>query len=97
MALIDYHDMDELKNRNEEKVWAAMEEFLAANPAVCRCRDCILDTAAITLNRLPPRYQVYSFHENNPAEDAAHDKLVRETVAAASTRSPSARTTSSRR
>ena len=84
MALIDYHDMDELKNRNEEKVWAAMEEFLAANPAVCRCRDCILDTAAITLNRLTPRYQVYSFHENNPAEDAAHEKLVKETVAAAS-------------
>ena len=85
MALIDYHDMDELKNRNEEHVWAAMEEFLAANPAVCRCRDCILDTAAITLNRLTPRYQVYSFHENNPVEDAAHEKLVRETVAAAST------------
>ena len=56
MALIDYHDIDELKNRNEEKVWAALEEFLAANPAVCRCRDCILDTAAITLNRLTPRY-----------------------------------------
>ena len=35
MALIDYHDMDELKNRNEEKVWAAVEEFLAANPRVC--------------------------------------------------------------
>jgi competence protein ComFB len=50
---------------------------------VCRCRDCILDTAAIALNRLPPRYQVYSFHENNPAEVAAHDQLVKETVAAA--------------
>ena len=85
MALIDYHDMDELKNRNEQKVWAAMEEFLSANPAVCRCRDCILDTAAITLNGLPSRYQVYSFHENNPVEDAAHDQLVQEKVAAAST------------
>lgn len=84
MALIDYHDMDELKNRNEEKVWAAMEDFLAANPTVCRCRDCILDTAAITLNRLPPRYQVYSFHENNPEEDAEREKLIRETVSAAS-------------
>jgi competence protein ComFB len=84
MALIDYHDMDELKNRNEEKVWAAMEGLLAANPAVCRCRDCILDTAAIALNGLPPRYQVYSFHENHPDEDAEQDKLVKETVAAAS-------------
>jgi competence protein ComFB len=84
MALIDYHDMDELKNRNEEKVWAALEQFLAANPTVCRCRDCILDTAAIALNRLPPRYQVYQFHENNPTEDAAHAKFVAEAVASAS-------------
>jgi competence protein ComFB len=84
MALIDYHDMDELKNRNEEKVWAALEDFLTANPGVCRCRDCILDTAAIALNRLPPRYQVYTFHENSPAEDEAHAQLVRETIAAAS-------------
>jgi competence protein ComFB len=85
MALIDYHDMDELKNRNEEKVWAALEDFLAENPTVCRCRDCILDTAAIALNRLPPRYQVYSFHENTVAENEAQAKLVRETIAAAST------------
>ncbi len=84
MALIDFHDMDELKNRNEELVWGAVEEFLMANPSVCRCRDCILDTAAIALNRLPPRYQVYSFHENNPGEEAAQRTLIRETVAAAS-------------
>ena len=84
MPLIDERDMDELKNRNEEKVWAALEDFFAANPAVCQCRDCILDTAAITLNRLPPRYQVYAFHGNDPAEDAAHDTLVAEAMKAAS-------------
>lgn len=84
MALIDFHDMDELKNRNEEQVWAAVEAHLLANPTLCRCRDCILDTAAITLNRLPPRYQVYSFHENNPAEEAAQQARIRETVVAAS-------------
>jgi competence protein ComFB len=84
MALIDYHDVDGLKNRNEEKVWAVLEEFLAANPGVCQCRDCILDTAAVALNRLPPRYQVYAFHKDNPAEDAAQDKLVAEAVRAAS-------------
>jgi competence protein ComFB len=80
MSLINERYMDELKNRNEEEVWAALEDFLATNPAVCQCRDCILDTAAITLNRLPPRYRVYAFHEDNPAGDAAHDKLVAEAV-----------------
>ena len=84
MSLIDERYLDELKNRNEEKVWAALEARLAADAGACRCRDCILDTAAITLNRLAPRYQVYAFHENNPGEDAAHVNLVKETVAAAS-------------
>jgi competence protein ComFB len=84
MSLIDERIMDELMNRNEGNVWAALEEFLAENPGVCQCRDCILDTAAITLNRLPPRYRVSESHENNPAADAAFDTLVAETVRAAS-------------
>ena len=83
MALIDFHDVDELRNCNEEKVWAAIEAHLTANAGLCRCRDCILDTAAIALNRLPPRYQVYSFHDKGPAQDVAYEAQVREAVAAA--------------
>ena len=81
MALIDFHDVDELRNRNEEKVWAALEAHFAANPGACRCRDCVLDTAAIALNRLPPRYQVYSFHDQGTGTDPAHESEVREAVA----------------
>lgn len=84
MALIDFHDVDELRNRNEELVWAAIEAHLAGKPEICRCRDCVLDTAAIALNRLPPRYQVYTFHDKNPAVDAALEAQVREAVAEAS-------------
>jgi len=80
MALIDFHDVDELRNRNEEKVWAALEAHFAANPGACRCRDCVLDTAAIALNRLPSRYQVYSFHDQGAAPDPAHESQVREAV-----------------
>ena len=80
MTLIDFHDVDELRNRNEEKVWAALEAHFAANPGACRCRDCVLDTAALALNRLPPRYQVYTFHGNDPAGGAAQE--AREAVAA---------------
>jgi len=78
------YDLDELKNRNEEKVWTAIEEYLAAHPGVCRCRDCILDTAAIALNRLPARYQVSASHESAPTEDTSHDAEVKEAVVAAS-------------
>jgi competence protein ComFB len=89
MALIDHHDIDELKNRNEEKVWESIEQHLGKNPSLCRCRDCILDAAAIALNRLPPRYQVYSFHENVPdsvrEDDARQQSAVNEAVAQAFT------------
>ena len=83
MALIDFHDVDELKNRQEEKVWAAIEAHLGDNPSLCRCRDCILDAAAIALNRLPPRYQVYSFHENQHEDEAAQEEQARTAVAGA--------------
>jgi len=69
VALIDYHDVDELKNRNEEKVWMAIEHHLGENTELCRCRDCILDAAAIALNTIQPRYHVYSFHEHATTEE----------------------------
>jgi competence protein ComFB len=71
VALIDYHDIDELKNGNEEKVWMAIEHHLGEDSSLCRCRDCILDTAAIALNTLKPRYHVYSFHEKASEEEEA--------------------------
>ena len=84
MALIDFHDVDELKNRNEERVWAAIEQHLSANPQLCRCRDCILDAAALALNRLPPRYHVYSFHEHPRDEgEGAQEAEAEKAVAAA--------------
>lgn len=76
MALIDYHDVDELKNRNEEKVWMAIEHHLGENTELCRCRDCILDAAAIALNTIQPRYHVYSFHEHATTEE--EDELLEE-------------------
>lgn len=72
--MIDYHDVDELKNRNEEKVWMAIEHQLGEDPSLCRCRDCILDAAAIALNSLPPRYHVYSFHEGGAKQ--GEDKVL---------------------
>lgn len=84
MALIEERHRDELRNRIEGRVWAALEEFLEENPAACRCRDCILDTAAIALNRIPPQYRVYDFHGDRPADDAALERLVAEAVRAAS-------------
>lgn len=76
MAGISYHDLDELKNRNEEKVWQAIEKYLDENEDLCSCRDCILDAAAIALNNLPPRYQVYTFHANAPEDNDPGDDVM---------------------
>ena len=83
MTLIDLDDSAGVKNRNEEQVWAAIEAHLAADASACRCRDCILDTAAIALNRLAPRYRVSTFHGKGSERDTAQEALVREAVAAA--------------
>ncbi len=66
MTLLDYHDLEELHNANEELVWAALEQLLNDNPGFCRCRDCVLDAAALALNSLSSRYQVFAFHNNAP-------------------------------
>jgi hypothetical protein len=62
----------------------AIEHHLGENSSLCRCRDCILDAAAIALNSLQPRYHVYSFHEKaGEEEDAALLKEARKAVEAA--------------
>jgi competence protein ComFB len=81
MALIDIHDLDELKNANEEPVWEQLEEVYRKRNDLCRCRDCILDSAALALNCLPPRYRVYSFHGNQMGMPTVDE--VKEAVAGA--------------
>ncbi len=58
----DDDELDILNNRNHERVLDAVEVFLEATPTFCRCRDCRLDLAAITLNGLPGRYYVSEEH-----------------------------------
>ena len=76
MPIIDFHDLDELKNRNEDRVWRAIENYLTVNDKVCRCRDCVLDAAALALNSLPAKYTVYSFHGNAPEEKIPSREVV---------------------
>lgn len=83
MALVDFHDLDELKNKNEEKVWKALEKVLGEHEEYCKCRDCVMDAAAIALNNLPAKYQVYSFHSNEEIEgspNAVVEKAVLEAL-----------------
>jgi competence protein ComFB len=82
VTIINHHDLDELKNKNEVKVWRAIELYLADHTDVCRCRDCILDAAALTLNSIPAKYHVYSFHSNAPEEKEPGPEIIEAVVRA---------------
>ncbi|MGA1861957.1 late competence development ComFB family protein [Deferribacter thermophilus] len=58
MSKINIYDIDKIKNINEKRVWDLLVTFYEQNEEYCTCRDCILDVAAITLNSIPPHYQV---------------------------------------
>ncbi len=57
MTIINFYDIDKLRNVNEKRVWDLLPDFLTANEGICNCRDCVMDMVAITLNSIPPHYQ----------------------------------------
>ena len=46
-------DTRELINVNERFVFDAIERLFKEDKEMCRCEDCVLDTAALALNKLP--------------------------------------------
>ena len=58
MALKDQYDFESLINAAEASVLEELESQIAADPALCRCPDCVLDMAAIALNHVKPAYHV---------------------------------------
>ncbi|KAA0257712.1 competence protein ComFB [Deferribacter autotrophicus] len=58
MAKINIYDVEKIKNINEKRVWDLLVQFYETHSEYCTCRDCILDVVSITLNTIPPHYQV---------------------------------------
>jgi transcriptional regulator with GAF, ATPase, and Fis domain len=54
-------DVRELINVNERFVFDAIERLFKEDKEMCRCEDCVLDTAALALNKLPAHYHHSSF------------------------------------
>ncbi|MDR2305543.1 MAG: late competence development ComFB family protein [Treponema sp.] len=58
MAFRDEYEFDLLKNEAENMVLTELEEQLASYPGViCRCNECVVDMAAISLNSIKPLYR----------------------------------------
>ncbi len=83
----DDDELDILINRNRDKVLDAVETYLDNATDFCRCRDCRLDLAAITLNRAPVRHFVSEYHmkyygeEDEAPLDKRMSRLVNEAAA----------------
>lgn len=58
MANMNIYDIDTIQNVNVRRVWDLLVKVLEDDSSICTCRDCVLDIAAITLNKIPPHYQI---------------------------------------
>jgi competence protein ComFB len=84
MAFIDEYDFEHLKNEAEnlviKELGHQLEEY---KDTICRCNDCIVDMAAISLNNVKPLYRVSllgTLYTANAMEEKAYAKKIREAV-----------------
>jgi len=58
MAFTDEYDFDLLKNEAEHLVIREIEQQLKSDQGnMCRCNECVVDIAAISLNNVKPLYR----------------------------------------
>lgn len=64
---IDFTELEDLKNLSEELFVEELNRLLESGEVTsCNCENCLLDVAAIVLNRVPPMYHVNELERYNP-------------------------------
>ena len=58
MGLREEYDFENLENAAESLVLDELEKQLKENPPACVCQECVLDIAALALNKIKPYYRV---------------------------------------
>jgi len=86
----DEYDFDLLENQIENIVIKELEKQLALseNRDVCKCRDCVIDMAALALNHLKPAYRSslsmkgYLYKQNLHAgnKDQAYARVIKDAI-----------------
>jgi competence protein ComFB len=80
MAFEDNYDFDLLKNEAERLVLHELERQLESYKGeVCRCNDCVVDMAAISLNSVKPLYR-FSLLGTQYAVRAMNEKTYADSV-----------------
>ncbi|MDR1955299.1 MAG: late competence development ComFB family protein [Treponema sp.] len=84
MALTDRYNFELLENEAEKLVFDELERQLAAfEGELCRCNDCVVDMAAMTLNAVKPLYRISllgTLYTAQAMEDEAYAASLREAV-----------------
>lgn len=67
MEIFDKHPLDRYDFTRVENMWLKLvgeviAEMIERNE-MCDCQDCVLDTTALALNSLPPRYWVLGSYD----------------------------------
>ncbi len=88
MAFKDEYEFELLVNEAENLVITELETQLSkeGNSNVCKCQDCILDMATLSLNNLKPIYRssytgliyVKQYHEGNYMKEV--EKVVQDSI-----------------
>jgi competence protein ComFB len=80
MAFEDNYDFDLLKNEAEKLVIHELSRQLGAYKGeICRCNDCVVDMAALSLNSVKPLYR-FSLLGTQYAEQAMNEKSYADSV-----------------
>ncbi|MBN2737815.1 MAG: late competence development ComFB family protein [Spirochaetales bacterium] len=58
MSLRENYNIDNLQNEAEILVFEEMDKQLEKLPHICKCEECVLDMAALALNKIKPYYRV---------------------------------------
>jgi competence protein ComFB len=56
MSLEHRYNLEAIRNRTADLVYARVEQLLAERADICHCEACVLDLVTFTLNRTTPRY-----------------------------------------
>ena len=87
MAFLDEYNFDLLKNEAEVLVIREMEYQLnAGHEDMCRCNECVVDIAAISLNNVKPLYRfslLGTLYASQAVSEQAYADSVKKAVAEA--------------
>jgi competence protein ComFB len=85
MALRDSDTFELLVNEAETLVLNELDRQLSVyNGTICKCGECLLDMAAMTLNNVKPLYRTSllgSIYASHAMDEASYAKIVRDAVA----------------